>query len=121
MADVDGTTQEMHNIYRRDTNLENVLKNIKAFASSGAELTTQTILFKHNEEYQEEIKQLCKDHGSVRHTFVKSDRFNYNPKTNKWGIFDKLEYFDGTILESAQNNLKGMYYTTDLNKPEDMK
>lgn len=84
--DIDGINQEMHSKYRRNTKLKNVLNNMKAFNDNGAsETVSQTIVFKHNQDYMNEIDELVKKYGTQHHTFVKSDRFqkdengNYKP------------------------------------------
>ena len=76
--DIDGINQEMHETYRRFTSLEKILNNMHIFSQTNARATSQTVLFKHNENYQEEIKQLCKEWGSSHHSFVISDRFPMN-------------------------------------------
>lgn len=101
--DVDGINQEMHSKYRRNTNLQKVLNNMKAFSDNGqSNVRSQTIVFKHNQDYLEEIGQLTKDYGSVGHTFIKSDRFKpdengeYQPFVfqNEKGEDDILEWAD---------------------------
>ena len=84
--DIDGINQEMHAHYRRNTKLENVLRHMNAFSEGGwAKAHSQTIVFKHNQDYLDDIKKIVNENGSVRHTFVKSDRFqkgedgNYKP------------------------------------------
>ena len=74
--DVDGITQEMHSYYRRFTDLQKVLDNMDAISNTYAIVHSQTILFKHNQDYKEEIEALCKKHGSTKHTFTPSNRFD---------------------------------------------
>ena len=74
--DVDGINQEMHSKYRRFTDLNKVLNNMKTFASTYANAKTQTVVFKHNQDYLDEIKELCIKNGSKFHTNVISDRFD---------------------------------------------
>ena len=73
--DVDGINQEMHERYRRKTELSKVLSHMETLAATGVAAHSQTILFKHNVDYKDEIRQLCYDHGSQSHQFVISDRF----------------------------------------------
>lgn len=73
--DVDGIDQEMHSMYRRKTELAKVLAHMETIAATDVYVHSQTVLFKHNADYKEEIKQLCYDHGSTQHQFVISDRF----------------------------------------------
>ena len=89
--DVDGINQEMHSMYRRNTKLQKVLDNMKAFSSNGRSITrSQSIIFKHNQDYMEEIKELTKSYGSQNHAFVKSDRF----KQNKNGDYIPYKFLD---------------------------
>jgi MoaA/NifB/PqqE/SkfB family radical SAM enzyme len=74
--DVDGTTQEMHSKYRQNTNLQKVLNNMKAFAETRSKAYVQTIVFKHNQPYLNDIEKLVKEHGASQHTHVYSDRFD---------------------------------------------
>ena len=76
---VDGVDQAMHEKYRRFTNLNKVLENMEMLSQTRAKVKSQTILFKHNAEYQKEIQELVAAHGSVTHSFVISDRFKKNP------------------------------------------
>lgn len=107
---IDGINQEMHNIYRRYTSLDKILSNMEILSKTQAKAHSQTIIFKHNENYIEEIKQLAYAHGSKSHVHVISDRFNniYN------GVYegDKRKYKDENgkefFLERANNKkLKG--------------
>ena len=101
--DIDGINQEMHEKYRRNTNLQKVLNNMKAFSDNGqSNVRSQTIVFKHNQDYLEEIKKLTSEYGSVGHTFIKSDRFkqthngDYKPYyfKNEHGVEEVLEWAD---------------------------
>ena len=76
--DIDGINQEMHSIYRRNTNLKKILSHMKVCSefSDYIDLHSQTILFRHNENYLEDIKKLCYEHGSQLHTSVTSDRWH---------------------------------------------
>jgi len=83
MFDVDGITQEMHSHYRRNTNLQKVLNNMKAFSSYPVNITrTQSVIFKHNQDYTAEIKKLAHEYGSQDHSFVKSSRFELDKDGN---------------------------------------
>lgn len=96
--DIDGINQEMHEKYRRFTSLEKVLENMEMLSHTRAQVESQTILFKHNQDYQEEIKKLAGEHGSKCHSFVISDRFN------KWNSTDGKSYF--TTPEGTEEYLE---------------
>lgn len=88
--DIDGINQEMHSKYRRFTSLDKILANMSSLSSTNARVNSQTILFKHNQDYKEQIKQLAKEHGSTYHSFVISDRFDaFNSIDNKRYFIDE--------------------------------
>lgn len=73
---IDGINQEMHQTYRRFTDLDKVLDNMNTLSQTNAIVQSQTILFSHNEGYKDEILELVKEYGSTFHEFVISDRFH---------------------------------------------
>jgi MoaA/NifB/PqqE/SkfB family radical SAM enzyme len=80
--DVDGINQKMHETYRRFTFLDKTLKHMDIMSQTNCGVEAQTILFKHNEEYKDEIRELCLQHGARAHNFVTSDRFSQGPTTS---------------------------------------
>lgn len=95
--DIDGINQEMHSMYRRNTKLQKVLDNMKAFSDNGKSITrSQSIIFKHNQDYIEEIEALAKSYGSKNNVIVKSDRF----KQDKNG-----DYIPYTFLDENNNEV----------------
>lgn len=98
--DVDGIDQEMHSKYRKFTSLQKVLNNMYIFSQTRAKAATQTVVFKHNQDYLDEIEQLCLKYGSLWHTKVISDRF-YGTKT-----FEFInENDEKEVLEEADRNI----------------
>jgi len=85
---VDGINQEMHGLYRRNTDLQKVLDHVKICSEfkDRVIVETQTVLFKHNQEHLEEITSLCKKYGSEKHSSVISDRFR---KNNTYTFYDE--------------------------------
>ena len=67
VIDVDGTTEEMHQKYRRGTSLKKSLSALKALSTTKAIPLSQTVVFKHNEMYVEQIKNLAIESGSHNH------------------------------------------------------
>ena len=56
---VDGIDQEMHQHYRRKTELSKVLNHMKVIGNETlSQAKSQTVLFKHNDNYKNEIKNL---------------------------------------------------------------
>lgn len=74
--DIDGINQEMHETYRVNSDLQKVLNNMKAFSETPGTARAQTILFKHNQDYINEIKELATKYGANDCLFVQSDRFH---------------------------------------------
>ena len=100
--DVDGVTQEMHEKYRRFTNLNTVLTNLKTFSQTKAIAKTQTVLFKHNQDYKDEIRALAINSGSISHEFVISDRFNTGQGDKTLHIDENGKDF---VLEKADDSV----------------
>lgn len=73
--DVDGIDQEMHSYYRRFTDLDTVLNNMNTISKTNCRVKAQTVLFKHNQDYKDQITELVRNNGATSHTFVMSDRF----------------------------------------------
>jgi len=73
---VDGKDQEQHQLYRKFTNLNKVLDNMKSLSMTKSTALAQTILFKHNQNDIEEIKKLCFKNGAKGHTIILSDRLS---------------------------------------------
>jgi MoaA/NifB/PqqE/SkfB family radical SAM enzyme len=98
--DVDGIDQAMHSKYRRFTSLQKVLDNMYMFSQTKAKTATQTVVFKHNQDYLNEIEQLCLQYGSLWHTKVISDRF-FDGKTFEFINEDG----EREVLEEADRNV----------------
>jgi molybdenum cofactor biosynthesis enzyme MoaA len=98
--DVDGTTDEMHQKYRRGVDLQTVLDNMEALSSTPASTRAFVILFKHNENYVYDIKDMCRMYGAEHIHVIKSDRFLVN---NKFEFIN--ENGDTEVLEEITKNL----------------
>jgi MoaA/NifB/PqqE/SkfB family radical SAM enzyme len=77
--DIDGINQEMHGFYRRGISLDKVLSNMKTMSYTNAKIHTFTVLFKHNQDYLEQIKDMCRENGAIFCDHVESDRFKETP------------------------------------------
>lgn len=73
---IEGTTQEMHELYRQKTNLQKILDNMKAFNEAGGNSIAQIILFKHNEDHIQEIMEMCVDYGTTKFRIHFSNRLD---------------------------------------------
>ena len=93
---IDGSTQEMHELYRRKTDLQKILNNMESFSQTRAQAKVYTVRFKHNEPYLKDIQELSKDHGAQKWTGVLSNRF-YSAHRGVFNYkYDNKEY---TLLE----------------------
>ena len=90
---IDGIDNEMHAKYRVNTRLDRILQNMKALSETPAKIQTFTVLFKHNEDYLEEIKEMTKALGATDHEWVESSRFKEtNYQEYEWkGKIHRLE------------------------------
>lgn len=102
--DVDGINQKMHETYRRFTFLDKTLQHMNIMSQTNCKVEAQTILFKHNENYKDEIRELCIQHGATAHNFVTSDRFN--PSRG-----DKTLHIDENGVEFALEKATGNFKT----------
>jgi sulfatase maturation enzyme AslB (radical SAM superfamily) len=64
---VDGM-EDTHSLYRRKTNFNKIIENIKAFTSNGGRANVTTTLFEHNKHQLKEIEQIAWDTESVYFT-----------------------------------------------------
>ena len=76
VIDVDGIDEHMHQKYRRGTSLKKSLEALTSLSQTKAIPLSQSIIFKHNEEYKDQIKELALSHGSHFHQHFNSDRFD---------------------------------------------
>lgn len=76
VIDVDGINEEMHQKYRRGTSLKKSLAALRSLSQTKAIPLSQSIIFKHNEDYKDEIEQLALSNGSHYHQHYNSDRFD---------------------------------------------
>ena len=105
---VDGITEEMHQKYRRRASLKRVLDNMEAIGNTMARVHAQTIVFKHNEEYMDEIHDLCKTHGAISTTFITSDRFKMD-STQQFGNMGNGDRFKFVNAEGETEWLERSY------------
>lgn len=104
--DVDGITNEMHQKYRRGVDLQTVLDNMEALSNTDAITRAFVILFKHNQDYVYDIKDMCKMYGAESVYIIKSDRFLVNNKfnfVNEDGETETLEEIDKNLNHMIEN------------------
>ena len=94
VIDVDGIDEQMHQKYRRGTSLKKSLDALTSLSMTKAIPLSQSIIFKHNEDYKDQIRDLALAHGSHNHVHCNSDRFDGRDKfyfTNEKGEREFLE------------------------------
>jgi MoaA/NifB/PqqE/SkfB family radical SAM enzyme len=79
---VDGIDQKMHSHYRRNTQLLKVLNNLESLSNTLSHVKTRTIVFKHNEDYLDQIGEMVKARGADEVWFTPSDRWHLGPTFN---------------------------------------
>ena len=72
---VDGSTQEIHEKYRRKTDLSKIISNMNELSLTQAKVRVVTIVFKHNENDIKNITDLVFSNGATIHKWYPSDRF----------------------------------------------
>ena len=77
--DVDGIDQEMHSFYRRNVKLSTVLENMTSVLQTPAKVEVLTVLFRHNQEYLEQIEDMCRKLGVERFDSVEGNNFRDGP------------------------------------------
>jgi len=84
---VDGSTQEIHEKYRRKTDLAKILSNMNELSLTQAKARAVTIVFKHNENDIENITNLVFANGATIHKWYPSGRFG--TYTNKFDFLNE--------------------------------
>lgn len=79
--DVEGINQEMHSHYRRKVDFEKLKMNIQSYTAAGGNAFAHIIIFKHNQDYIEQILDMCyKELEVTDHLVQPSNRFNVKAK-----------------------------------------
>jgi len=75
--DVDGIDQEMHSFYRRGSDLNKVLDAIEVTSGTDANIKVLTVLFKHNQDYLEDIRNMVNERaqGPIKFDEVEGNNF----------------------------------------------
>lgn len=97
---IDGVTQEIHELYRRNTNLDKILKNAKDFISAGGNAVWQFIIFAHNSDQESIAERISKDLGFSRFKSFNSTRFNQERQFKY--TYNKKNY----VLEMYEQEIK---------------
>lgn len=96
---IEGINQEMQEKYRRKTRLDIILANLKAVTDAGAKAKGFCVIHKHNQDYLQEILDMCQSYGAETVDFVESNRFYNGPR------FEFInEKYERDYLEQAEGD-----------------
>ena len=93
IVDIDGSTQEIHSLYRQKTDLQKIITNMASLTATQASLDVFTVVFKHNQDDLLNIAKLAKSIGADHCVLVSSNRFNKH---------DKFKYYDDDQLVTLE-------------------
>jgi MoaA/NifB/PqqE/SkfB family radical SAM enzyme len=101
--DIDGVTQEMHSRYRQNTNLDKIKENMESYCTTPARADVMTIVFKHNEDYVDDIRNMVESLGMRGKVFAQeSNRFYAGPTFNFMRANGYRELLEQTTHESDE-------------------
>jgi len=82
-----------HELYRRNTNFDKVIENLKAYIDAGGEARVDSLVFKHNEDEAEELEKFLLELGVKEVNFVSTTRFYEMEKFKVVNNNLETEYF----------------------------
>lgn len=115
--DVDGWSQEIHERYRVNTDLNKIKENAESFAATGNSTTIFTIVFEHNQHEVEKISDWASEIGA-EHEILQSNRFRRTPTftyTYKEKEYTLDQTTDPKYLERVES-IRGVRDHRHLNK-----
>ena len=104
--DVDGINQEMHEFYRRGVKLSVVLDNMRAVLQTPAYVEVLTVLFKHNEDYLDQIEDMCREIGVQHFDSVEGNNFKNGPKFNFNDENGNKQYLEQVTRKDREQGLE---------------
>jgi len=106
--DIDGINQEMHSFYRRGVDLQKVLDNMAAAAMTPAKVDVLTVLFKHNQDYLEQIEKLGRQYGATGFDSVEGNNFKDGPKYEFLDEEGNTQYLEQVTRDDREQGLERM-------------
>jgi MoaA/NifB/PqqE/SkfB family radical SAM enzyme len=107
---LDGTDNDTLNIYRRGSNYEKVISNMRSFVDSGGTAEWQFILFRHNEHQVDQARDLCEKYSvrfSLRSSYyyATQESFALRPKRDVLTPMEKsMKKSEGRVVCRIENN-----------------
>jgi MoaA/NifB/PqqE/SkfB family radical SAM enzyme len=81
-----------HELYRRNTNFDKVIENMKAFIDAGGRAKVDSLVFAHNENEVEELEQYLLNLGVESVNFISTTRFYGMNEFEVYDNNDTVEY-----------------------------
>lgn len=114
---LDGTDNETHGIYRRNTLYDTVINNAKSFIAAGGQARWKMIVFDHNRHQIDQARQLSKELGFL--SFVTMDHkrntgpiydknFNLVGQLGDWKPWNKHDAFEHMNARSFQVDIRDL-------------
>lgn len=87
-----------HELYRKNTNFDKVIENLRAFVNAGGRARVDSLVFAHNEHDVEDLEKYILGLGVEKINFISTTRFYNMDKFEVHNNDGKVEYY----LEPAQ-------------------
>ena len=82
-----------HELYRRNTNFDKVIENMKAYIDAGGHAKVDSLVFAHNEDETEKLEEFLLDLGVREVNFVSTTRFYEMDKFKVINQNSEIEYY----------------------------
>lgn len=110
---IDGSTQEMHETYRKGTNLQKILNNMQSLSFTKANVDVMSILFQHSYPYKEDIEKLSRNYGATHIVQKASPRYGDLFRNRFSNDLLPLNEIRGDITEEVQHEFTCPWIKTD--------
>lgn len=92
-----------HELYRRNTDFDKVIENIKAFVAAGGVARVDSLVFKHNEHDVDDLEKFLLDIGVHSVNFKSTKRF-YN--MSAFPVFNRKNEYDYDLYPAETSRFK---------------
>lgn len=101
-----------HELYRRNTNFDKIIENIKSFISKGGTARVDSLVFKHNENDTEDLEKFLLELGVKNVNFVSTTRFYGMKNFEVHDNAGKVEY----LIKPTEREQFKQVFNNDLDK-----
>jgi MoaA/NifB/PqqE/SkfB family radical SAM enzyme len=100
-----------HELYRKNTNFDKVIENLKAFINAGGSARVDSLVFKHNEDDVTQLEKFLLELGVNRVNFISTKRFYEMPEFKVQGVNGNYEYslFPAQSISFKKNTYSPSY------------